>query len=217
MASPRIKARDTSLTTNRYFTAISSDCDTDCDMCDSDMLMEYGLVGGFDTVVNMMGEQIAVVTGYSIIEDEDHDIDNEENDNKDDNASTSSSSQDGPTLALEGVTYAELQYYSQSLATHLYYRFGIRAQDRVVIVTNNETSAEIVAMLSCMRIGAVFIPLDLSQLSRERLKQILADSSPLAAIVQGADDTDHIVLLLATLGLYRCALVRSGGSLVRFL
>eukprot|EP01031_Cornospumella_fuschlensis_P031400 gene31400-37955_t len=159
----------------------------------------------------MMGEQIGVVTGYTTVTNEDNESSDEHSEKSEE---MPSKDQVGPTLALEGVTYAEIQYFSQSLATHLYYRFGIRAHDRVVIVTNNDTSAEIVAMLACMRIEAVFIPLDLSQLSKERLTQILADSSPLAAIVQGADDSDPNVLLLASLGLYRCALVRTGGSLV---
>ncbi len=34
-------------------------------MCDADMLREYGLLGAFDTVANMLGERVAVVYGYS--------------------------------------------------------------------------------------------------------------------------------------------------------
>lgn len=163
-------------------------------MCDADMLLEYGLVGAFDTVVNMMGEQVAVITGAQHAEE--------------------AADEDDDEMEFEGSTYAELQYHSQALATHLFYRFGVRQGGRVIIGTSGSTCAELVSMLACMRLGVSFVPIDLATTAPGRLADILTHCSPSAAVVVGRNDDDPAVRLLASVGCYRTALLTANGVLV---
>jgi hypothetical protein len=86
-------------------------------MCDAAMIREYGLLGAFDTVINMLGERVAIVTSFT------NEISEDEDKNNNDDRSYSQTSEE-PEIELEGIMYAELQCNSIALATQLHYRFA---------------------------------------------------------------------------------------------
>eukprot|EP00981_Chlorochromonas_danica_P009135 scaffold2507_cov257-Ochromonas_danica.AAC.13 len=178
----------------------------------------------------MMGEQVALVNGlHEIVHSFDQyqaeqghaDIENEHEGDDEPEELDDSEKTD---VELVGITFAEIQYHSQALATHLYYRFGVRPGDHVLISASGSTASELVSMLACLLLSAVFIPFDLDSTlsevqhginsSKARLEMILEATQPAAAIVIGRDDEDPAVLLLASLRLFRCALLTWNGMLV---
>ncbi len=149
-------------------------------MCDSAMMLEYGLIGSFDTVAMMSGERIAIImkrdlknSFFYVPESPDELIeivsvsDNEcvQNSSMDFVGDESDSDEEEEETELEGMSYSELQYFSQNLSKQLYYRFGVRTGDRVLLICQHSAAAEVVAMLACARIGATFIPIDDSWLT----------------------------------------------------
>lgn len=165
-------------------------------MIDDTLLQEYGLLGSFDTIVNMSGEQVAI----KLQPVEETDEDDEEDD------------------PMSSISFIELQDNSTLLSNQLKMRFGVKFGDYVLIITNGNTGAEITAMLSAMRLGAIFVPLsiqiEMNAVSGEtRLQSIISQVVPTAAILVGADDNDPIVHYLAKLGVYKCALLTSRGIL----
>lgn len=120
--------------------------------------------------------------------------------------------------SLTGITFSELQTWSISLSEQLYFRFSARSGHRILICTNQNaevstTGANIVAMIACIRIRATFIPVDMT--NPLKLAQIIRDCHPHAAVCVAEDDNDPTIALLSTLDIYRCALLRSDGSLVQ--
>jgi non-ribosomal peptide synthetase component F len=232
-------------------------------MCDAEMIRAYGLVGAFDTVTNMRGEEIAVITGRrqrrqhaasvgdgieevnddvddgdsvagphgvddanNVVDDaelsagpatsveaniEDDDCGDNDDDDDDDDYDCDQSQDD---VEWDGISFIDIQFYSEQLAAILYHRFGVRAHDPVVIICHRHLPAEITSILACARIGAPFVPLDDTWLHRgaNRIASIIEDCSPVAAIVVGKGDTDESVKLLAAAGLYRCVYLHEDGS-----
>ena len=95
-----------------------------------------------------------------------------------------------------------------------------------MIALKRHAAAEITAMLACMRLGAVFIPLevDLETLASDfetlslkyfnHIQSIIANASPIAVICVADSDTDMLVRLVATAGLHRCVMVAGDGTLL---
>lgn len=151
-------------------------------MCDSDTILEYGLVGAFDTVANMMGEDTAII------------LQNAEA------VFNPSDDSDGVPEGDVEVTYMELKYNSEALSLLLYYRFGVRVGDTILILCNDNASAEIVACLACCRLGAPFVPLDISWLEHDpavsiecQATSMIATSRPKCAIVVRETSQDDML------------------------
>lgn len=70
-----------------------------------------------------------------------------------------------PQIEQEGVTYLELQMYSQELAAHLYHRFGVRRGDAVAIFCHGHAAAEVASILTIVYPVKLLITLLLSLLS----------------------------------------------------
>lgn len=158
-------------------------------------LNEYGLLGAFDTVCLMMGERNAILdplTDYFQLEQDD---DQSEDD--------------------DGITFSDLQFSSQAIATMLYHRFGVRIDDNVLYICDlhaANTGAEISSMIGAMRIGCPFIPVDM--LDRDRIRHVVHDVEPLAAIIVASrTDGNEFIAFLNSLGVYRCLLLEATGSL----
>lgn len=120
---------------------------------------------------------------------------------------------------LPGISYTELQWSVHVLSVQLYNRFGVRCSDRVLICTSNQTAVEIVAILACARLGAVFVPIDtmtwvLGMKVPSRIEQMIKDVDPTAAVLIAANDDDDYVRELARCGVFRCCLLHDDGSLV---
>jgi acyl-CoA synthetase (AMP-forming)/AMP-acid ligase II/outer membrane protein assembly factor BamB len=196
-------------------------------MCDASLLKEYGLLGSFDTVVNLLGERIAVVTKF-VKENTQEEEDSEDDDSNEDHDTNNDDGSENEELTTEGIMYAELQYNSMALATQLYYRFGVREGDRVLIACDGNTGAEIVSMIGCMRLGAVFVPVETVVLrilnsqpvngnylsAKKKLSDIVSNIQPSAVILVAKDDNDEILKVFNSLSLYRCALLDFKGNLV---
>jgi acyl-CoA synthetase (AMP-forming)/AMP-acid ligase II len=188
-------------------------------MCDSEMLWEYGLVGAFDTVAMMRGEEVAIVTGIaehhssSAADDDDMDQDND----SPENAEGEDAENDGSEVSkvLEGISFLDIQFNSEQLAAIMYHRFGVRKGDPVIVVCHNSAGAEVVATLACARIGAPFVPVDDGWLHKgvSRIGGIVDDCTPIAAIVVANDDSDPTVRLLSSVGLHRCVYLFQDGSI----
>jgi acyl-CoA synthetase (AMP-forming)/AMP-acid ligase II/outer membrane protein assembly factor BamB len=196
-------------------------------MCDASLLKEYGLIGSFDTVVNLLGERIAIVTKF-VKENTQEEEDSEENDSNGEEDTKNDEGSETEELTTEGIMYAELQYNSMALATQLYYRFGVREGDRVLIACEGNTGAEIVSMIGCMRLGTVFVPVETSVLrilnsqiingnylsAKKKLSDIVSNIQPSAVILVAKDDNDEILKVFNSFSLYRCALLDFKGNLV---
>ena len=137
------------------------------------MLREYGLLGCMDSLANMNGEQLAVINALvpSIPEEGEE----EEEDG------------DEPCLEARGVTFFELQQNSVFLSNQLYMRLGVRPGDKVLLAGYGSTSAELTAMLACMRLQAVFVPVSVQFQSSSPSELTPAVASLLATII--ADGT----------------------------
>lgn len=164
-------------------------------------LLEYGIVGSFDTICLCRGEEIAIYNDDYINKNIDDNNSNDDNDIDNDN---------------EGITFLEIQFNYQYLAAQLYYRFGVREGDKVLLLLKEgNTAAEITAILACARLGAPFVPIDSSWIQLgNRFQSIKEDVNPQAAIVIGKNDEDEVLQLLANSRIYRCALINEDGSLV---
>ncbi len=211
------------------------------------MLIEYGIVGMFDTITMMKGESNALIfekivrqsaskvalgvtdssenssSGSSSndmsssVESCNYDC----NDNKDSDVGSEGSDGDS-FIPLDdryiGQSYIDLQENSMQQAAQLYHRFGVRAGDRVLLVCRGYPGAEISASLACLRINALFVPVDdtwlFSHSSQDHMASIIKDSSPVVAIVVGVSDSDSAVTQLAKHGVFRCVLLQKDGSLV---
>ena len=183
-------------------------------MCDSGLLFEYGLVGSFDTVAAMRGEEIAIAFSLQkVIESEASDEDDIDIDKESENNCDSSNES---LYEYIGLSFLDVQFNSEQLAALLYHRFAVRSFDRVAVLCHGHAAAELTATLACARIGAPFVPLDDGWLhsGHDRLGAIIKDSAPQAAIVVGLNDTDASVRMLAEVGVYRCILLHEDGSLV---
>lgn len=91
-----------------------------------DILLEHGLTGAFDSISMMYDERLAIIT-------------NTISDIHDKSVTLDSSS--------TGVTFLELQMYSQMLANLLYHRFGIRRGDSVALFCHGHAAAEVQLLL----------------------------------------------------------------------
>ena len=173
---------------------------------DSSMLFEYGLIGCFDTVCNMRGEETAI---YIQRDEKDEYEENEEQ-------LCNGSEEDDDISEHEEISYLELKAASDDITAQLYHRFGVRHGDTVLIVCGqNAAGAEVVAMLSCIRICAIFVPLKVDgEKEKEKMKHIIDDARPIAAIVVADNDSDPVVILLAEMGVFRACLVNKNGVLI---
>jgi len=80
--------------------------------------------------------------------DEDNSFNNNNNnnngddDNDNDNDNSVQSIESSPSIAYNGVLYAELQYNAKTIAKQLHHRFGIKAYDRVYLICKGNITAE---------------------------------------------------------------------------
>src|ERR1019366_6769449 len=83
----------------------------------------------------------------------------------------------------EVISYAELNARSNRLA-HYLRRLGVKPDDRVGICVERSVDL-VVGVLATLKAGGAYVPLDPSY-PPERLGYMLADSSPVAMLVDGA-------------------------------
>lgn len=172
-------------------------------------LFELGLVGSFDSLADMRGEDDAIIHSSAGAKETEQKEDTGHGEDDND-------SHEGEESTVTAATsYSELKFYSLQLAAVLYHRFGLRAGHTVLLVCRFHVDAEVVAMLAAMRIGAVFVPIDANWLlDEERIASIVSDAEPWMAVVVGSSDQDSAVgTCLAKAGLHRYALVQGDGSL----
>lgn len=177
-----------------------------------------GIIACFDLQVELRGEEVALVLSDKKPSPEVAPTDEEEDEDEQESISQSNSSSDSCSTSSEanGITFMELQYAYQSVAAQLRFRFGVTAGDRVLLCCKGQAAAEIVAMLACIKIGATFVPIDSSWVSAgTRLKDIIEDAQPTAAVVVAEDDNDSTVRALAEAGLYRAVYINDSGDIVQ--
>ena len=167
-------------------------------------LLEYGIVGSFDQYCLMQGDDIAVYTDDFSNKGTSNSTDSNDDDDDDDNSNDDEI----------GVSYLEIQFNYQALAAQLYHRFGVRENDNILLLLKEgNTAAEITSILACARLGSPFVPVDPTWMHfGSRFKSIIEDVKPVAAIVVGKNDDDEMVQLLASLKIYRVALINEDGS-----
>lgn len=198
---------------------------------DPSTLKEYGLIGSFDSICCTRGESVAVVytaeqtaVSYNLPQNEADSVTSKKDLGREVDSDDECLSPENSSLLsfdpddLDGTTYMEIQLASQQLAQQLYFRFGVRKYDRVLLVCADNLEAEIVAMLACMRIGAPFVPIDQVWLSPgcTTLNDIILDSEATAAVVVAMDDADPVVVRLGECGHYKCALINQMGNLSEY-
>jgi amino acid adenylation domain-containing protein len=83
------------------------------------------------------------------------------------------------TAGLRSMTYRELSARSNRSAGHLH-KLGIGSEDRVAVVADGSPDA-VVALLSVLKAGAAYVPLD-PDLPPERLRFLLDDADPKAVM-----------------------------------
>lgn len=111
------------------------------------------------------------------------------------------------------IGYTELQEHSLAVAAQLYSRFGARAGENVLLVCPDTCAgAQIAAILGCMRIGAVFVPVDVSWLATTKLRFIVEDTRAKVAVVVAAVDADPEVEALAKEGVHKVVYVQPSGE-----
>lgn len=175
-------------------------------MCDQSMLLEYGLVGAFETVSSLRGEETAIIkkrdANYSLSEEFGDELEDKESVYSDNS----------------GISYSELNFSSIALSCQMVHRFGIVNGDRVLLICGNNLAAEIVGMIACMRIGAIFVPIDDIWLlgSSKKIEDIIEDCSPVLAIVVAENDTNHRIAALSCVGFHKCAMILSDGTLTEW-
>lgn len=162
-------------------------------------LLELGIVGCFDSLSDMRGEDDAVIHADNI--------------QKEDGADHNDVSEEG-SCSETTTSYSEIRFYSEQLAAVMYHRFGLRSGHIVLLICRFHVSAEIVAMLGAMRVGAVFVPVDPDWLGDyDRMATILSDTDPWMAVIVGASEHDVAVTTLERQGLHRYVLLHGDGSL----
>ena len=159
--------------------------------------LQHGIVGSFDEHCLMQGDDIAVYTDDSYYIKDSRDSNDDDDDDEE-----------------IGISYLEIQFNYQSLAAQLYHRFGVRENDNVLLLLKEgNTAAEITSILACARLGSPFVPVDPEWMHfGSRFKSIIEDVNPVAAIVVGKNDDDEMVQLLASLKIYRIALINEDGT-----
>lgn len=182
-------------------------------LTDFETLRQRGLIERIDFLALMRGEEVAISFA------------NEDNSlsplpfalsDVDDDRHEECSTADERSIEAACITYMELQYSYQSVASQLQFRFGVSAGDKVLICCKGRHAAEIVALLSCIKLRATFVPIDESWIGTgSRLKDIVEDAQPTAAIVACESDMDPAVLAFASAGLFRCVYLNSNGDLVQ--
>jgi malonyl-CoA/methylmalonyl-CoA synthetase len=85
------------------------------------------------------------------------------------------------------VTYAALRAQSGRIAAALI-RIGVLPGDRVVVQVEKSVEA-VLLYIACLRLGAVFVPINVANTPNE-VDYFLRDSSPRVAVVRPADRTD---------------------------
>jgi acyl-CoA synthetase (AMP-forming)/AMP-acid ligase II len=184
-----------------------------------DLIEDYGITGLFDTQSAMRGEAIAIILRLKPNRAPQKDVDDEcDDDDEDDDEREEDNEEHEP---YEGITFHEIEAYSKFAAAQLYHRHGIRAHDRVLLLLcpHGNPGAEVVAMLACIRIGAIFIPIDPSWISAStqgasagKFAEIVNDAAPSAAVCVASSDEDYFVKLLASHGIHHCCLINEDGS-----
>lgn len=173
-------------------------------MCDPSTVKENGLARSIYASMMMFDDKIAVLNGNSLDKQRNSmDVDGI----LDEQLEFSEKN--------EGLTYSELEVFVDQLAAQLYHRFGVREGDTVFIACESFTTAEITALIACIRIRATFVPIDLKWLSdKNKMNYIVADVQPVAAIIVGLQyDDNETAKLLSEIGVFRCALISADGAL----
>lgn len=166
-------------------------------------IFEYGIVGAFETLAQMRGEDDAILHKR---------IDQLINDQEVDDYSKGSEESLATSSQLS-TTYNELYFNSIQLGTVLHHRYGLRAGNNVLLICKGATEAEVISILACARIGTPFIPIDISWLKdNSRVGPIIEETDPFLAIVVADSDDDFCLHKLASFGLYRYCLIKEDGS-----
>ena len=138
---------------------------------------QQGIVGRFDSICFSRGEENALLLCNSTGEMEAEDV--------------------------QEVMLNEVQLYSQYIAACLVRRHGIKRNDRVLLLCKGYAAAELVAIIACLRVGAVFVPVDTSCSIHHasRIVSIARQCKPVCSIIVSNDperaDEDPMLLLLA--------------------
>jgi iturin family lipopeptide synthetase A len=176
--------------------------------------LKDGIIACFDLLTELRGEEVAVIYSEAPAQAADPTVSEVDNEN-DLTSDPGSSSSSGASSEANGITFMEIQYAYQSVAAQLRFRFGVAVGDTVLVICKGQAAAEIVAMLACMKVGATFVPVDNSWVTAgTRLRDIVEDTRPSAAIVVADSDNDPCVLALAAVGLYRCVYLNDNGDIV---
>lgn len=201
------------------------------------LIRQYGLLQSFETICNMSGERVALITS-SVDDNSQYDNTiqyvNEMNETDDEHTNNDAHIDDNDINEIQesiqsyehdndndlnedlnGVLYMELQHNAKQLAKQLYHRFGVKKEDRVLILCKDCRAAEIVALLACLYLKAIFVPIDHKWLCNNlRITDIINNCQPSVAIVVGDSDNDPVVLFLASLHHYKCSLLSQEGELI---
>ena len=182
-------------------------------MDEIDEYIEGGLLARIDSLALMRGEEVAIITGSlptpqgSFVPN----IDEQSVSSEDQSVGSSCDFSIDP----EGITYTELQFAYQDVASQLRFRCGVNKGDTVLLCCKGCVVAEVVSMLACLKLGVTFVPVDDSWMNvGTRLQDIIEDANPAAALVVAENDTDYAVTALAIAGLYRCIYINTNGEIV---
>lgn len=116
-------------------------------------------------------------------------------------------------LGVEEVGLTEICENSKAVAIQLYSRFGVRRGDTVLIVCPDEcAAAQITAIISCARIGAIFCPVDVRTLRTLRSDFILRDTKAVVAITVAKNDTDYVIQALSSDGIFKVVYLQYNGE-----
>lgn len=123
----------------------------------------------------------------------------------------------GDQDVIANTCYTEIQFASQVLARQLYWRF--RSPDIVLLDLQNHAVAELVAVLACMRLGALFCPVNVLEDSMSLPKKIrvLRDSETkprVAAVVCAQNDQDPILVPFLVNGVHFILYLNESGDLL---
>lgn len=171
-----------------------------------EMIFEYGLIGLFDTICMMKGEELAVIQDVETMSENSL---SEPSDN---------SSENDSSIEHNGISYIEVQDNYISISLQLYHRFGFRRENKdfACILCKGNVGAEITSILACIRIGLVFIPLDESWIDQiDKMSIIIRDCNPSVLIICANSDKDPIVIKFNELyNIHKFIFVDENGSLI---
>ena len=114
---------------------------------------------------------------------------------------------------VEEVGFTEINENAKAISVQLYSRFGVRKNEAVLLVCPDDSAAaQITAIMACVRIGAVFVPVDQSWLDTPKFKFLCEDTKAAVAIAVAETDTDAVITKLSIEGIHKVVYLRYNGE-----